>query len=72
MSPERLVYMANQIGRFFATQGEDQAVAGTLDHLRQFWDPHMREEIVAYAKAGGEGLDPNVRAAVERLKSPAG
>lgn len=71
MSPERLVYMANQIGRFFATQGEEEAVTGTMDHLRQFWDPRMREEILAYAEAGGEGLDPNVRAAVMQLKAPA-
>ncbi len=71
MSPERLVYMANQIGRFFATQGEDKAVAGTLDHIRQFWDPSMRQAIAAYAAAGGEGLDPNVKAAVLRLKASA-
>ena len=71
MSPERLVYMANQIGRFFASQGEDEAVAGTLTHIRQFWDPRMRDAIAAYAEAGGEGLDPNVKAAVLRLKAPA-
>ena len=67
MSPETLVYMANQIGRFFATQGEDQAIAGTLDHLRKFWDPRMRREIVAYVEGGGAGLDPNVRAAILQL-----
>ena len=42
----KLVYMANQIGKFFASQGEDQAVAGTLDHLKKFWDPRMRAQIV--------------------------
>ena len=34
MSPEKLVYMANQIGKFFASQGPDEAVAGIADHLR--------------------------------------
>lgn len=68
MSREKLVYMANQIGRFFASQGPDEAVAGTFDHLRKFWDPRMRKEIVAYLDAGGTGLDPNVREAVLRLK----
>jgi formate dehydrogenase subunit delta len=68
MSPERLVYMANQIGKFFASQGPDEAVAGTLDHLQKFWDPRMRAGIVAYLDAGGEGLEPNVREAVTRLK----
>ncbi len=69
MSPERLVYMANQIGRFFASQGPDEAVAGTHDHILKFWDPRMREGIVAYVDGGGEGLEPNVRDAVRRLKA---
>ena len=72
MSPERLVYMANQIGKFFASQGLDESVAGTADHLRKFWDPRMRAEIVAYLDAGGSGLEPNVREAVLRLKSAGG
>jgi formate dehydrogenase subunit delta len=59
--------MANQIGKFFVSQGADQAVAGTLDHIRKFWDPRMRTEIVAYLKAGGEGLDPPVSEAVAQL-----
>jgi formate dehydrogenase subunit delta len=71
MSPERLVYMANQIGKFFASQGPDEAVAGTLDHIHKFWDPRMRAEIVAHLDAGGEGLDPNVREAVVALKAQA-
>jgi formate dehydrogenase subunit delta len=73
MSPEKLVYMANQIGKFFASQGPGEAVSGTLDHLRRFWDPRMRREILAYVEAGGEGLDANVREAVLKLKTePAG
>jgi formate dehydrogenase subunit delta len=64
---ERLVHMANQIGHFFHAQGAG-AAAGIEDHLRKFWDPRMRREIVAHLKAGGEGLDPDVRAAVERLE----
>jgi len=67
MSPDKLIYMANQIGKFFASQGPEQAVAGTADHIRKFWDPRMRAAIFAYLKAGGGGLDPFVRQAVERL-----
>jgi formate dehydrogenase subunit delta len=58
-----------QIGKFFASQGPDHAVAGTLDHLQKFWDPRMRDGIVAYVDGGGEGLEPNVREAVLRLKA---
>ena len=67
MDPARLVAMANQIGRFFHAQGEAAAVAGVEDHLRKFWDPRMRREIVAILEKGGDGLAPGVRDAVRRL-----
>jgi formate dehydrogenase subunit delta len=67
MSPDKLIYMANQIGKFFASQGHEQAVAGTADHIKKFWDPRMRAAIFAHLEAGGAGLDPNVRKALERL-----
>jgi formate dehydrogenase subunit delta len=63
----KLVYMANQIGKFFASQGQDKAVAGTADHIKKFWDPRMRAAIFAHLKEGGAGLDPNVRTALEQL-----
>jgi len=67
MSLDKLVYMANQIGKFFASQGREQAVAGTADHIKKFWDPRMRAAIFAHLEAGGAGLDPVVRAALESL-----
>jgi formate dehydrogenase subunit delta len=69
MSPDKLVYMANQIGKFFASQGADEAISGTADHIEKFWDPRMRATIRAYVAAGGAGLDPNVRKAIETLKT---
>lgn len=68
MSPDKLVTMANQIGKFFAHQGEERAVAAVADHLVKFWDPRMRREIVAHLEAGGAGLDPVARRAVEKLR----
>ncbi|HTT78617.1 MAG TPA: formate dehydrogenase subunit delta [Stellaceae bacterium] len=67
MSPDKLVYMANQIGKFFAHQDDDKAVAAIADHLVKFWDPRMRHEIVAHLANGGNGLDPAVREAVKQL-----
>ena len=67
MSPNKLIYMANQIGKFFVTQGPEQAVAGTADHIKKFWDPRMRAAIFAHLETGGAGLDPFVREAVEQL-----
>jgi formate dehydrogenase subunit delta len=68
---DKLVYMANQIGRFFRSQGEAVAVSGTADHVRKFWDPRMRVAIFAHLKAGGVGLDPLVRQALEQLEKAA-
>jgi formate dehydrogenase subunit delta len=68
MSHDRLAYMANQIGRFFAHQKEEQAVASINDHLRKFWDPRMRKQIVDDLDT--VVLDPLVRRAVEQLKVP--
>jgi formate dehydrogenase subunit delta len=67
-SPDRLVYMANQIGKFFHAQGHDKTVAGVADHIKKFWDPRMRKMIFAHLDAGGMGLDPDVLAALEKLK----
>jgi formate dehydrogenase subunit delta len=67
MSPDKLAYMANQIGKFFASQGDDQAAAGIADHLQKYWDPRMRSTIVDHLARGGGRLDPLVRAAVEQL-----
>jgi formate dehydrogenase subunit delta len=67
MSPDKLVYMANQIATFFASQGRAIAVTGTADHIKKFWDPRMRAAIFAHIKAGGAGLDPVAREAIEQL-----
>jgi formate dehydrogenase subunit delta len=69
MSPDKLVYMANQIGKFFASQGPDKAPAGIAEHIAKFWDPRMRAAIFAHLEAGGAGLDPPVREAVDKLRS---
>ena len=68
MSPDKLVYMANQIGRFFHSQGEEEAVInGTAEHIRKFWDPRMLAAILEHVKAGGAGIDPLVRRALDQL-----
>lgn len=68
VSPDHLIYMANQIGTFFKSQGPDKAVPGITEHIKKFWDPRMRSAILAHLDAGGSGLQPDVRAAVEALK----
>ena len=69
MSPDKLVYMANQIGKFFTSQGPDKAAAGISQHIARFWDPRMRAAIFAHLDAGGAGLDRVVREAIEKLSA---
>ncbi|WP_088626108.1 formate dehydrogenase subunit delta [Oceanicola sp. 22II-s10i] len=58
MSREKLVYMANQIATFFETQpGEGQAEK-VVQHLSDFWEPRMREQLDQIVAEGGEGLKP--------------
>lgn len=63
MDLERLTYMANQIARNLAPQGE-AAVDLTYQHLKDYWDPRMKAAILSSDR---EGLDPIARQAVERL-----
>lgn len=65
---DKLVYMANQIGTFFTSQDVPTASAKIAEHIRKFWDPRMRKAIVAHLDAGGAGLDPAARQAVEALR----
>ncbi len=68
---DKLIYMANQIGGFFKAQDMDAAPGKIAEHLRRYWDPRMRRAIVAHLDAGGAGLDPAVRRAVETLRTTA-
>ena len=68
MSPDRLIYMANQIGKFFAHRPADEAAAEIANHLQKFWEPRMRSQIIALLDRSDTALDPSVRRAVESLR----
>ncbi len=57
MSPDKLIYMANQIATFFRSQPGTDQVDRIASHLRDFWDPSMRRSLRDHADAGGAGLD---------------
>lgn len=68
MNIERLVAMANDIGHYFASDPDEVAgAAGIADHLKRFWEPGMRKQIVAHLAEGGEGLEPLARKGIEKL-----
>ena len=66
MHIETLVRMANQIGEFFeAMPDRAEALEGVAMHLKKFWDPRMRRELLAHVDAGGAtGLNPMVSEAL--------
>lgn len=69
---EKLIYMANQIARNCAAQGEAEAASAVAHHIRDFWDPRMKAMIFAHLDAGGEGLDAIARAALDQLAKDMG
>ena len=64
-SIDKLIRMANQIAAEFHNQHPDFAVDATWDHLWHFWDPRMKQQIVAHRDDAG--LSDIARAAVARL-----
>jgi formate dehydrogenase subunit delta len=60
VTPAKMVHMANQIALFFAGYPHDEAVAGVADHIKKFWEPRMRAQLLAYIAAGGAELHPLV------------
>lgn len=67
MDAHKLVKMANEIAAFFKAEPDrDTMLEGVAGHLRRFWDPRMRRELLRWQdEHGGEGLDDTVRAAID-------
>ena len=68
---DKLVRMANQIGDFYASMPDREAIQGAASHLRLYWTPKMIREIIAFADEGHAGLNTIAARAVESLKQKA-
>lgn len=68
MSPEKLVYMANQIAKFFESKPHDEGVAGVAQHISDFWEPRMRRQFFELIEAGEPGFRPLVREAAGAVR----
>ena len=68
---DRLITMANQIGDFFAPYPPKRRVEGIRNHLRTYWDPRMRTDLLDHIEAGGDGLKSFVVEGALLLKSGA-
>ncbi|MBV0914004.1 formate dehydrogenase subunit delta [Anianabacter salinae] len=67
MSPDKMVRMANQIATFFKTQPNVDAPEKVGDHIRDFWEPRMRQQLAEHVAQGGDGLDSVVIRAVKLI-----
>lgn len=65
MDLDRLYYMANQIARNLASQGDAAAIEGTRQHIVDFWDPRMKAALLASDRSG---LTELARAAVRQME----
>jgi formate dehydrogenase subunit delta len=75
MNVERLVAMVNDIAAFFAGEAGAGAPAAVANHLRRFWEPRMRKQIVeAYRDnpSSLRDLSDTGRAAIAELASHEG
>jgi formate dehydrogenase subunit delta len=71
MKIDGLIKMANQIAAFFDGEGghnADEAAQLVATHLRRYWEPRMRAQIIEHLSSkGGEGLDELARHGVQLL-----
>ena len=63
-----MLHKANQITLFFASYPREEAIEGVRNHLKSFWEPRMRAQIIDYVANGGEGLHELAVEAVKRLE----
>ena len=63
MSHDKLAYMANQIGEFFAHQPHDKAVLSIEDTSGEVLGPADARTILTHFDEDEGGLDPLVRQA---------
>lgn len=68
MDNSNLIKMANNIGAFFQSEPDrDLAIQGVEQHIKNFWEPRMRRQIIEYVQQGGNELHELVTAAVKKL-----
>ncbi|MCV9936361.1 formate dehydrogenase subunit delta [Boseaceae bacterium BT-24-1] len=69
----KLALMANQIGGFFKSYPDEQAVASIAEHINQFWTKRMREDFRAGFEKDMSVLSPLVRQARAKIRlAPSG
>jgi formate dehydrogenase subunit delta len=67
MDIDKLIKMANQIGDFFESiPDRKEASDGIANHLKRFWAPRMRTQLLDHIdNLAGIGLKPIVLASIQ-------
>src|SRR5207248_9870580 len=70
MNIDLLIKMTNEIGDFFAgTAQPEEAARAVANHLKRYWEPRMRAQMLAYyEQRQGAGLSDLARSAVALLE----
>jgi formate dehydrogenase subunit delta len=73
MNIDLLIKMANEIGSFWEGEvGDDKAAADVATHIRRYWEPRMRAQMITYfEERQGAGLSDVAKGAVAILASQA-
>jgi formate dehydrogenase subunit delta len=68
---QTLIRMANQIATYFEAYPLEEAITETATHIQRFWNPRMRQALIAQATADTEGLHAIIVQAIRHLQPPA-
>lgn len=63
---------AEDIAAQFRSYPPREAAEALARHIRLFWDPRMRAQLVEQVEAAGTRCDPTIVAAVDLLEKPGG
>jgi formate dehydrogenase subunit delta len=71
MNNDNLIRMVNRIGAFFAAMPDrEEAMSDIAQHVRRFWEPRMRRQLLEHLDLRqGEGVDELVAEALRRHRT---
>lgn len=68
MQSERLVQMLNDICNFFIAEPDrEMAINGVVTHIKRYWTPAMREQLIQYFHTDSSNLSKLAYLSVARL-----
>jgi formate dehydrogenase subunit delta len=72
MNIDHLIKMANEITSFWEGEAGEKAATEVAAHLRRYWEPRMRAQMITYfEQRQGAGLSDVAKQAVAILASQA-